>query len=125
MLGHGALVVAGLNFKPHLLQIQADLPAGGLAVVQGAQVKVRGLVFGVGGSPSILVGLKEEKFQLRADVEHIIAHGPGPVEHPAQHAPGIAHKGGAVCVVHIAEHAGHPPAAHFLGQDHKTVQVGV
>ena len=125
VLSHGALVMAGLNLKAHLLQIQADLLPGGFAVVQGAQVEVGGLVLGPGGGPAVLVGLKEEELQLGPDVEHVKAHALRPAEHPAQHAPGVAHEGGAVGVVHIAEHPGHPPPGHLLGDNHKAVQIGV
>ena len=60
MLAPGALMVAGLDLKAHLLQIQADLPAGALTVVQGAQVEVARLVVGLGGGLALVVGLEQE-----------------------------------------------------------------
>ena len=125
VLAGGVLMVAGFDLKAHLLQIQADLPAGGFAVVQRAQVEVARLVLGAGGGPAVLVRLKEEKFQLRPDVELIKAHGVGPAQRPAQHPPGVPHKGRAVGVVHVAEHAGHPAPGHLRRQDKEAVQVGV
>ncbi len=66
VLALGALVVAGLDLKAHLLQGHADLPAGALPVVQGAQVEVARLVLGRVVGVALVVGLKEEELQLRA-----------------------------------------------------------
>ena len=125
MLAHGALVVAGLDLKAHLLQVHAHLPAGGLPVVQGAQVEVARLVPGLGGGVALFVGLKEEKFQLRPDVEGVKAHVVGPLQHPAEHPPGITHKGGAVGIVHVADQPGHLALGGPPGENGKAVQVGI
>ena len=125
MLGHGALVVAGLDLIAHLLQGVADLPAGRLPVVQGAQVKVARLVLGSSGGVAVLIGLKEEKLQLRANVEVVKAHGLRPAQDPAQHTPRVAHEGGPVGIVHVAEHTGGAAPAHIVRQDDEAVQVGI
>ena len=125
VLALGALVVAGLNLKVHLLQGHTDLPAGGLAVVQGAQVKVARLVVGLGGGLALVVGLEQEKLCLRAHVEGIKAHVMGLLDGPLQHVPGIAHKGGAVGVVHVADEPGHLAVAGPPGEHAEGPQVGV
>ena len=123
MLAGCHLVVAGLHRHAHLLQIQADLPAGPLPMVQRAQVKVARLVPGAGGGPALLVGLKEEKLQLRADVEGVKAHVPGLSDHPAEHPSGVAYEGGAVGVVHVADEPGHPPLGGPPGENGKAAPV--
>ena len=123
MLSGGALVVAGLDLVAHLLQHPADLPAGGLPLVQRAQVKVARLIPGAGGGPALLVGLKEEKLQLRADVEGVKAHVPGLPDHPAEHPSGVAYEGGAVGVVHVADEPGHPPLGGPPGENGKAAPV--
>ena len=125
MLAPGALMVAGLDLKAHLLQIQADLPAGALTVVQGAQVEVARLVPGEGGGVALVVSLKEEELQLRPDVEGIKAHVPAALEHPAEHPAGVAHKGGSVRVIHVADQPGHLALGGPPGEDGKAVQIGV
>ena len=122
VLPGGHLVVAGLDFKAHLLQAQADLPAGGLPVVQGAQVKVSGLVAGAGGGAAVLVGLEQEELQLRPGVEgeaHVLRLPDGLLEH----VPGVAHEGRAVGIAHVADQPGHLPVLGPPGQHRKGVQV--
>ena len=94
-------------------------------MVQRAQVEVTRLIPRLGGGAPLLVGLKEEKFQLRPDIKGIKAHVPGPLDHPAQHAPGVAHKGGPVGVVHIADKPGHLALGGAPGEDGEAVEVGV
>ena len=125
MLTGGHLMVAGLDLEAHLLQGQADFTASPLPVIQGAQVEVSGLIVGLGGGLALLVSLEEEELRLGAHAEGVIAHILGPLEHPLQHAAGVAHEGGAVGVVDIADEPGHlavlgPPGEHSEG-----VQVGV
>ena len=64
MLTGGRLVVRCLHLKAKLLQCQADLPAGGLAVIQRAQIEIAGLVIGLGGGLALLVGLEQEELAL-------------------------------------------------------------
>ena len=94
-------------------------------MVQRAQVKVARLVPGDGGGVAVLVGLKEEEFQLRTDVEGVKAHVLRPLQHPAQHAPRVAHKGGAVRIVYVADQPGHPSLRGPPREDGKAVQIGV
>ena len=125
MLALGALMVAGLDLKAHLFQIQADLPAGALTVVQGAQIEVARLVPGEGGGVALVVSLKEEELQLRPDVEGIKAHVPAALEHPAEHPAGVAHKGGSVRVIHVADQPGNLAVHGPPGEDPEGLQVGI
>ena len=122
MLALGALVVAGLDLKVHLLQGHADLPAGGLAVVQGAQVKVARLVVGLGGGLALVVGLEQEELQFRSHIAGE-AQGVGTAEHPLQHTSGITGEGGTIGVVDVADQPGHLAVLGPPGQDGKGVQV--
>ena len=125
MLALGHLVVGCLDLEVHLLQGQADLPPGGFPVVQGAQVKVARLVVGLGGGLALLVGLEQEELALRAHVEPVEAHVVGLLDHPLEHLAGIAHKGAAVRVVHIADQAGHLAVAGPPRKDPEALQVRV
>ena len=115
-------MVTGLNLKAHVLQAQADLPAGALAVVQGAQVEIAGLVGGLGGGVAVIVRLEQEKLQLRPHVEGI-AHALRPLDHLLQNAPGIAHEGRAVRIVDVADQTGHLAVLGPPGQDGEGIQV--
>ncbi len=119
------LVVAGLDLKSHLLQRYADLAAGTLAVVQGAQVEVAGLVVGLGGGLALLVGLEQEELSLGAHVEGVIAHVGGLLQHPLQHAAGVAYEGSAVGIVDVADESGHLTVLRPPGEHNKGVQVGI
>lgn len=114
--------MAGLDLKPHLLQAQADLPAGALPVVQGTQVEIARLVAGLGGGFAVLVGLEEEKLQLRPGVEgkaHVVC----PAQHPLEYVPGIAHKRRAVGVVDVADEPCHFAVLGAPGQHGERVQI--
>ena len=124
VLPGGYLVVAGLDLKAHLLQGEADLPAGAFAMVQGAQVEVARLVAGAGGGTAVLIGLEQEELQLRAGVEGV-AHVLRPLDDPLQHVPGIAGEGGAVGVVDLADEPGHLAVLGPPGENGEGVQVGV
>ena len=124
MLAGGALVVGGFDFKPQGLQGQADLPAGVVPVVDGAQVEVAGFVPGFGGGLAVLVDFKEEEFALRAHVKGV-SHVGGPLEHPLQGAPGVPDEGGAVGVAHIAQKTGHLALLLVPRQDGEGIQIGV
>ena len=125
MLARGHLVVAGLDLKAHLLQGHADLPAGALAVIQGAQVEVARLVVGLGGGTALVVGLEQEELGLGPHVEGVIPHVLGPLKDPLQGAAGIAHKGSAVGVVDIADQPGNLAVAGPPGENHEGVQIGI
>ena len=125
MLALGALVVAGLDLEFHLLQGHADLPAGGLAVVQGAQIEVARLVVGLGGGLALVVGLEQEELRLRAHVEPVKAHVVGLLDHPFQHIPGVAHKGRAVGVVHVADEPGHLAVVGPPGEDTEALEIRI
>ena len=71
MLTGGALVVRGFDLKAQGFQSQADLPAGVVTVVDGAQVEVAGLIAGLGGGLAVLVDLEQEELALRANVEGV------------------------------------------------------
>ena len=94
-------------------------------MVQWAQVKIASLVPGDGGGPAHFVGLKQEELQLRADVKGVEAHVLRPAQHPAQDTPGVAHKGGAVRVIHIADEPGHLALGGPPGENRKTIQIGI
>ena len=117
-------MVAGLDLIAHLLQRQADLPPGGLPVIQGAQVEIARLVVGAGGGLALLIGLEQEELRLGAHVEGVVAHGLRFLQHPLQHPPGVSHKGSAVRVVHVADEPGHLAVLGPPGEDDKAVQVG-
>ena len=125
MLAGGVLVVAGLDLEAHFLQVQADLPAGGLAVVQGAQVEVARLVVGLGGGQTVLVGLEEEELALGAHVEGVIAHVVHLLQDALEHVPGVAHEGGAVGVVDVADQPGGLAELGLPREDRKGVQIGI
>ena len=125
MLALGALVVAGLDLKVHLLQRHADLPPGGLPVIQGAQVEVARLVVGLGGGLALLVGLEQEELRLRAHIETVVAHVVGLLDHPLEHIAGIAHEGGSVGVVYVADQPGHFTVAGPPGEDTEALQIRV
>ena len=125
MLALGALVVAGLDLKLHSLQRQADLPAGRLAVVQGAQIEVAGLVVGLGGGLTLVIGLEQEEFRLGTHIKGIKAHVLGLLQGPLQHVAGVAGEGRTIGVVHVADQAGHLTVAGPPGEDGEGVQVGV
>ena len=116
------LVVAGLDLEAHLLQAQADLPAGGLPVVQGAQVEVPGLVAGAGGGAAVLISLEQEELQLRPGVEGE-AHVLRLPQRPLQHASGVSHEGRAVGIVDVADQPGHLAVLGPPGQHREGVQV--
>lgn len=124
VLAGGVFVVAGLNLKAHLLQGHTDLAPGPLAVIQGAQVEVAGLVVGLGGGLALVVGLKQEELGLRPHVEGVVAHGLRPLEHPLEHVPGVAHEGGTVGVVHVADQPG-GLVLLVPGVHHEGIQVGI
>lgn len=115
MLAGGRLVMAGLNLHSHLFQIQTDLPAGAFPVVQGAQVKISSCVAWSGYGVPFLIGLKQEKLQLRSHIKdqpQVL----DPAKGPLQHAPGISRERSAVRVVYIADQTGYlsvlgPPRA--------------
>ena len=94
-------------------------------MVQGAQVKVTGLVVGLGGGAALLVGLEEEELGLGTHVEGVIAHVVGLLQHPLENTTGIAHKGSAVGVIHVADQPGHTAMLGTPGEDGKAVQIGV
>ena len=122
VLAGSRLVVAGLDLKAHGLQIQTDLPAGALPVVQGAQVEVSRLVRGPGGGPAVLVGVEQEKLQLRPHMKgqpHRLRPGQGALED----APGIAGKGRPIRVVDVADEPGHLAILGPPGQHREGVQI--
>ena len=125
MLALGALVVAGLDLKVHLLQRHADLPPGGLPVIQGAQVEVARLVVGLGGGLALLVGLEQEELRLRAHIETVVAHVVGLLDHPLEHIAGVAHEGGSIGVVYVADQPGHFTVAGPPGEDTEALQIRV
>ena len=104
MLAGGDLVVAGLYFKAHLLQGEAYVAAGGLAVVHRAEVEVSCLVAGLAGRLAVGVHLEEEKLALGADVKGI-AHLCRALECGLQHMARVTDKGRAVRVVDVADEA--------------------
>ena len=124
VLALGNLVVGSLDLEAHLLQRQADLAAGALAVIQRAQVEVTGLVGGGGGGVAGLIGLEEEELALRADVEGV-AHVGGLLQHALEHAAGIAHEGGAVRIVHVADQAGNLAVLRSPGKHREGIQIRI
>ena len=124
VLAGGHLMMAGLHGEAHLLQAQADLPAGGLALIQGAQIKIARPVTGLGGGHPTVVRLEEEELALGADIQSI-AQVRRLALHPAQHLTGVAHKGGAVSVVHITQEPTHLASGGTPGVDGKAVQIRV
>ena len=124
MLPLGALVVAGLDLKFHGFQRQADLPAGGLTVVQRTQIEVAGLVVGLGGGFALVIGLEQEEFRLGAYIEGVKAHILGFLQGPLEHVAGIAGKGRAVGVVYIADEPGHLAVVGLPGKHPIGFQVG-
>ena len=124
VLAGGDLVVAGLYFKAHLLQGEAYVAAGGLAVVHRAEVEVSCLVAGLAGRLAVGVHLEEEKLALGADVEGI-AHGSRALQHRLQHMARVADKGRAVGVIDVADEPRGAPALGLPGQHHEGVRVGI
>ena len=122
VLAGGHLVMAGLHLNAHVLQRQADLPAGALAVVQRAQVEVAGLIGGLGGGIAVVIGLEQEELRLRAHIKYV-SHPLCPGQSPLQHAPGVAHEGRAVGVVDLADQTGHLAVLRAPGQHREGVQV--
>ena len=122
MLAGCHLVVAGLHRHAHLLQIQADLPAGPLPMVQRAQVKIAGLVGSPDGGLTVFIGLEQEELQFRSHIAGE-AQGVGTAEHPLQHTSGITGEGGTIGVVDVADQPGHLAVLGPPGQDGKGVQV--
>ena len=124
MLALGALVMGGLNLKLHGLQSQTDLPAGGLAVVQGAQVKVAGLVVGLGGGLALVIGLEQEELGLGAHIKGVKAHIFRFLQGALEHIAGIADEGAAVGVVYVADQPGHLAVVGLPGKDPVGLQGG-
>ena len=122
VLALGHLVVARLNLKAHLLQHEADLPPHVAAVVDGGHVEVAGGVSGPGGGEPLLVGLEEEELHLRPHVEGV-AQLFRPLKGPPQHVPGIAHEGGAVRVIDVANEPGGLALGGHPGQHREGGQV--
>ena len=122
MLSRGGLVVAGLDLYAHFLQRQRDLPAGALAVVQGTQVKVSRLVRGPDRGAALLVGLEQEKFQLRPHVK-VESQRLRLLQRPLEDIPGIALEGRPVRIVNIADQPGHLSVLGPPGQDGEGVRV--
>ena len=116
------LVVAGLHRHAHLLQIQADLPAGPLPMVQRAQGKIAGLVGSPDGGLTVFIGLEQKELQFRSHIAGE-AQGVGTAEHPLQHTSGITGEGGTIGVVDVADQPGHLAVLGPPGQDGKGVQV--
>ena len=122
MLSGGHLVVTGLHLQPNFLQVQADLPAGALSVVQRTQVKVTGGISGLHSGAALLVCVKQEELQLRSHIEgesQILSF----TESLFQNTPGISGKGGPVRVMHIADQPGYPAILGPPGKQRKGVQV--
>ena len=119
-LGH--LMMAGLDLKAHGLQGQAHVPADGFAMVNRAQVKIPRIVLGHRGGMALFVGFKQEKFALRANVKGI-ALGFRRIDCPLEHVPGIAHKGGAVGIVHRAHQPRHLAIHGPPGHNRKGVEI--
>ena len=118
-----AFVVAGLDFEAHLLQGQADLAPRLLPVVQRAHVEIGAFVIGLQGGTALFIGLKEVELTFRAHVEGI-AHGSSLAELLLQHITGVAHEGGPVGIVHIADEAGHAAQPPVPGQKLEGLRVG-
>ena len=96
-----------------------------MAVIQGAQVEVARLVVGLGGGLALVVGLEQEELRLGAHIEAVKAHGVGLLDHSLEHIPGVAHEGGAVGVVHVADEPGHLAVAGPPGEDAEALEVGI
>ena len=122
VLAGSRLMVGALHPETHILQGQYNIPAGVFSHINGAQIKITGLLRGAVGRPSLLVGLKQEKLASGTGVK-LISQLSGPADTAFQNAAGTALVRCSVRLVHIADHPGHLPLLGPPGQDHKTVQV--
>ena len=125
VLAGSHFMVAGLDLKAHVLQSQADLPAGDLSGIHGAQIKIAGLIVGLGSGFAVLIGTEQEELRLGAHIESVVAHIGGTLQYPLEHAAGIAHKGAAVRVMHIADEPRHLAVLAVPGKDDKGIQIGI
>ena len=71
MLGRGNLMMAGLNLKSHILQVEHDIPAYIFSQVNGGYIKITGCLMGIGGGPSLLIRVEKEKLALRPYIKYI------------------------------------------------------
>ena len=117
------LVVAGFDFKAHVLEHHAHLAAGDFALVGRTQVEVTALVIGAGGRLAGIVGMEQEELQLRPDVE-FIAHLAGALQHAFEHIAGVALKGPAISGINVADQAG-DLSLLAPGQDTEAVRIGI
>ena len=69
MLPRRHLVVGGLYHKAHILQVEHDIPAHILSLIDRSHIEVAGYFVGLCRRPSFLVGLENEEFTLRPGVE--------------------------------------------------------
>ena len=125
VLALGALVVGGLDLKVHSLQRHTDLPPGGFAVIQRAQIEVASLIVGLGGGLSLVIGLEQEKLCFRPHVESLKAHISGLLDGPLQNIAGIPGKRRPVGVVHVTDQPGHLFVQRPPGKDAEGLQIRI
>ena len=119
VLGRRNLMMAGLHPKPHLLQVQHNIPSDIFRQVNGGHVKISRHLMCAGGGPPLLVRVKEKEFTFRPHIEHI-SHVLRPLYSPFEHISWVAGKRGSIRVIHVADKPGHlallrPPRKHLKG----------
>ena len=122
MLAVAALMMAGFDLEAHLLQGQADLAPGLFPVVQGAHVEIGAFVVGLQGGAAHFVGLEKIKLALRPHIEGV-AQGGGLGQLLLQHIAGVAHEGGPIGVMDVADEPGHAAKPPVPGQELEGLRV--
>ncbi len=104
-----------LRLNAHLLQIEANLAAHILALVQRSHIQITGPVLRAFGNTAILIKLQQIKLAFRAQPAAQISP-LQPAHRLPQHKATVAQKGLAVRVAYIAKNAHHSSGGRPPGQ---------
>ena len=118
MLGGGRLVMGTFHHKSHLLQCQHNIAPRIFSQIEGADVKISGLLMADGGGPCVVIQMEQEKFAFRSHLEQI-SHFRRFPQRPLQDIPGVPLKGRPVRTDDIADQARH---LALLGPPWKNLQ---